>query len=288
MKKQTKKTEKRSENEPIIYCRYTEIRDISELKENPRNPNKHPQFQLERLAEVIKGNGWRQPVTVSDLSGLIVKGHGRLQAAKLAGLKKIPVEVQHYETEADEMADLLADNKIAELAELDEAAVLEILDDMKEQGLPVELAGYTEEDLEELLKDPSEAMSEEKYTSLLKPITYEPKGERPALSEIVNRDKTNELLAEIESATGISDEEKQFLIAAAQRHYTFFYDKAAEYYAQASPEMQRLMESSALVIIDYDSAIENGYVNARCQMLQARRSDGIKEHQEGDDDETED
>ena len=47
---------------------------------------------------------------------------------------------------------------------------------------------------------------------------------------------------------------------AAARHYRFNYKKIAEYYVEASEEMQRLMEKSALVLIDYDDAIKNGYV----------------------------
>ena len=60
--------------------------------------------------------------------------------------------------------------------------------------------------------------------------------------------------------SSVSDEEKEFLVKAAQRHTVFNHRKIAEYYAQASPEMQELMEESALVIIDYDNALRNGYV----------------------------
>lgn len=53
---------------------------------------------------------------------MIVKGHGRLEAAKRLGRREAPVEFQDYESEAAELADLLADNKIAELASIDTAA----------------------------------------------------------------------------------------------------------------------------------------------------------------------
>ena len=55
-------------------------------------------------------------------------------------------------------------------------------------------------------------------------------------------------------------EVKSFLTAAAARHTVFRYDKIAEYYAHAPAEVQRLMETSALVIIDFDQAIELGFV----------------------------
>lgn len=74
-----------------------------------------------------------------------------------------------------------------------------------------------------------------------------------------SKGKTEALLMEIEDSN-LSDTEKDFLRKAAQRHNQFNYKRIAEYYANASAEMQDLMERSALVIIDYDDAIKNGYV----------------------------
>ena len=54
---------------------------------------------------------------------------------------------------------------------------------------------------------------------------------------------------------------EEFLIQAAHRHNIFTYSKIAEYYAHASREIQSLMEKSALIIIDFNKAIENGFVN---------------------------
>lgn len=132
-----------------VMCRYSEIVNIETLTENPANPNTHPKLQLERLAEVIKGTGWRQPITVSTLSGYIVKGHGRYRAAKLAGWKEVPVERQDYESPEREMADLIADNQIASMAVIDkeslekELAKLAGTDDFF-------LAGFGADDLEAL------------------------------------------------------------------------------------------------------------------------------------------
>ena len=70
--------------------------------------------------------------------------------------------------------------------------------------------------------------------------------------------KADSLIAEIEDS-GLPDNEKAFLKLAAYRHLAFNYKKVAEYYAQATPKMQELMEKSALVIIDYENAIAYGY-----------------------------
>lgn len=124
---------------------------MAELIENPRNPNHHPKNQLERLGEIIRNAGWRQPVTISARSGMVVKGHGRLQAAKVEGLTECPVEVQEYPDEASELADMIADNRIAELAEMDEAGLVAVLQDLQtEQVLP--MAGFDDGEVRDLMQ----------------------------------------------------------------------------------------------------------------------------------------
>lgn len=99
----------------------------------------------------------------------------------------------------------------------------------------------------------------QKYTAKIEAPIYEPKKPAPDIRTICNDAKTRALLREIDEAT-VSEQEKSFLRLAAYRHAVFNYELAADYYAAASPEMQRLMERSALVIIDFNAAIENGYV----------------------------
>ena len=135
---------------PTIFCRFTEKRATDSLIEHPKNPNSHPESQIKKLVRVIELNGWRQPIVVSERSGYIIKGHGRLQAAKLAGWLEVPVEVQKYENEAEEYADMIADNKIAELAEDNEERLAELI---KELNGKVDLAalGMDDADLSEYL-----------------------------------------------------------------------------------------------------------------------------------------
>jgi hypothetical protein len=100
---------------------------------------------------------------------------------------------------------------------------------------------------------------DERYTHKVKAPLYQPQASCPHILELVNTEKTKRLIRQIESSN-ISDFEKKFLIEAAHRHSIFNYSKIADYYCHASKEMQELMEKSALVIIDFDKAIENGYV----------------------------
>ena len=87
------------------------------------------------------------------------------------------------------------------------------------------------------------------------------------MKECLNISKYKELKNNISNAN-ISDLEKKFLLYAATRHIVFNYSKIADYYASASPEMQKLMEDSALVIIDFDDAIAKGYVKLNKRMAE--------------------
>jgi transcriptional regulator of acetoin/glycerol metabolism len=98
-----------------------------------------------------------------------------------------------------------------------------------------------------------------KYTKKIKAPIYEPKNKCPHILDLVSDAKAYKLTREIQRS-GVSEAEKQFLIQAAQRHLVFNYERIADYYSHASKEMQELMEKSALVIIDFDKAIEYGYV----------------------------
>ena len=140
-----------SQGEKIpVYCAYDEEIAISELKPNPRNPNTHPKEQIELLAKIIKKTGWRSPITVSTLSGMIVKGHGRLMAAELLGCKTVPVDFQYYENESLELADLMADNRISELSEMDNKKLLNLCEEFDSGEVEFSLSGYDEKFYKEL------------------------------------------------------------------------------------------------------------------------------------------
>ena len=105
----------------------------------------------------------------------------------------------------------------------------------------------------------SEDDTDNKYSSKIKAPIYEPKQPKPDLFVLCDESKTKKLIREIVDSD-LPENEKMFLTVAAHRHTVFHYERIADYYAQASQEMQRLMEESALVIVDFESAIENGYV----------------------------
>ena len=134
-----------------IRCKYTKKVPIEELVPNPRNPNTHPEDQVKLLAKIMEFQGWRSPVVVSNLSGYIVRGHGRLLAARILGLETIPVDFQDYDNEAQEHADLVADNRIAELAEMDRAGLKDLIEELDTGDLDLEMTGFDEKALATLM-----------------------------------------------------------------------------------------------------------------------------------------
>lgn len=97
------------------------IVDINEVIEHPNNPHKHTKDQIKRLTSIIEYQGFRSPLVISNMSGLLIVGHGRLKAAKKLKLKQVPVIYQDFDNADQEYAHMVADNAIGKnnWAELD-------------------------------------------------------------------------------------------------------------------------------------------------------------------------
>ena len=86
---------------------------ISKLTKYHNNTKTHPDTQIEKIARSIELYGFDQPISV-DRDGIIIKGHGRLMAAKLLGIDIVPVIVRDDLTRIQAAASRIADNKVAE------------------------------------------------------------------------------------------------------------------------------------------------------------------------------
>lgn len=144
-----------------IHCSHTDVWPTSKFVNHPRNPNRHSHEQIALLAKILTTHGWRRPIVVSALSGFIVKGHGRLMAAKVAGLAEAPVEVQQYSSEAEELADMVADNRVAEFAEIDSAGLRALVGELQMADFDLGLAGFSEKALASLEAGDTEESSAE-------------------------------------------------------------------------------------------------------------------------------
>ena len=140
-----------------VHCAHARLADVTSLIPNPRNPNKHSDKQVALLAKVIRHQGWRAPITISKRSGFIVTGHGRLAAALLLQVEQVPIDEQDFATEADEWAHLVADNRLAELADADRSMIADLLKGLDAEGvIDMDLTGFDMESLEELMAELSQ------------------------------------------------------------------------------------------------------------------------------------
>ena len=80
----------------------------------------------------------------------MVAGHGRLAAAECLGVVMVPVDYQEFGSEAEELEHLAADNKLAEMGEMDDKALRELLGAIGEAGGESEMAGFSEGEIAEL------------------------------------------------------------------------------------------------------------------------------------------
>ena len=143
-----------------VYCSHDELLPLAKIIPNPKNPNDHPKEQVKLLSEIINAQGWRAPITISTRSGFIVAGHGRLEAAYAMGASVAPVDYQNFASEAEEYAVLVADNRLAELSEINDAKLAGILSEIADTDVDLLLTGYDEEDFADLLLELQEEEEE--------------------------------------------------------------------------------------------------------------------------------
>lgn len=138
-----------------VWCAHDELADPATLPEHPKNPNRHPTKQIEAGIKVIRGtkthpgNGWRNVVVVSKLSGRMTRGHGRAMIAKAMG-DLVPIQRQAYRDEAEEVADMLADNKLPEFSFIDEKVALEAL--LAIDPAALEVTAHTQADIDAMIR----------------------------------------------------------------------------------------------------------------------------------------
>jgi len=217
---------------------------ISKVRPNSENPRYIKDEKFKKLVQSIKEFPEMMPVRpiVVNKEMVVLGGNMRLKAMQEAGLDKVWVEVVDW-SEEKQREFIIKDNVGFGEWEWDELANTWDAEELDRWGLDV----------------PKEEEQDEAYTTKIESPIYEPKNVIPNESELYDTKVYDRLIKEIDSST-LDDKEKEFLKLAATRHIEFNYRKIADLYAHSSNELQSLMENSALVIIDYDKAIELGFV----------------------------
>lgn len=124
---------------------------VSKLVPYPGNPMVHPDTQIKQLVEGIRRFGFRQPILV-DGDFVVVTGHGRLQAAKAAGLETVPVIFTGDMTQDEIRAYRIADNKLARGSSFDMEAIATEIGELAAVDFDLELTGFTDEEINNLLE----------------------------------------------------------------------------------------------------------------------------------------
>ena len=222
---------------------------LYKIKGNPKNPRIIKDDKFKKLVKSIKEFPEmleKRPIVV-DENLMVLGGNMRLRASKDAGLKDVWIDIAEGWTQEQKDEFIVKDNVNFGDWEWDMLANEWDSVELAEWGLDV---WENEDDVKE---------EEEMLSKNIKAPAYDPKNETPSEAEVFNADKTKELIQKIGLAN-ITEAEKDFLIKAAYRHTVYNYQNIADFYAHSNKEVQELMEESALVVIDLDDAISNGFV----------------------------
>jgi len=239
-----------------------------------RNARTHSEAQIAQIAASIREWGWTVPVLV-DEQGTLIAGHGRLLAAQVLGLPEVPVMVARGWGEAKRRAYAIADNKLALNAGWDEAMLAMELAALAADDFDLDLLGFERDEVAALLSGdemPEDLAEEGGYVRKVVAPVYEPSGPMPAPAELYDEARTLTMREEI-AAADLPADVRRFLEVAADRHTVFDFAKIANFYAQSEAPVQRLMEKSALIIIDFHKAIELGFVRLTEEICQQYERD---------------
>lgn len=236
---------------------------LYKIKLNPNNPRIIKDDKFEKLKSSLKEFPKMmelRPIVV-DKDNMVLGGNMRYRALEALGYKEVPDE---WIKKADKLTDKEKRRFIVE----DNTAFGEwdwdLLSNQYDFGELLEW-GFNESDL-------NLETEEELYSKEFKLPTYEPSENKPKLNEIYDSTKTDKLIKDIE-ASDLPDNVKQFLIYGAHRHTVFNYSKIADFYANSDDKTKKLFEDSALVLIDFDKAIEGGFVKLTKYIEDIRKDD---------------
>lgn len=244
--------------------------NIEDIKPYENNAKLHPQEQIEQIKKSILEFGNNDPIAI-DENNVIIEGHGRYEALKQLNYDEVECIRLSHLTEEQKKAYILVHNKLTMNTGFDIDLLneeLEQIENINMEDFDFDLDFDVELDINEI------ESQDDKYTQKVDIPQYQINGELPDINDLINKNKLKELIEDINNSN-VNEDQKEFLKLSAYRHLIFNYSKIAEYYAHQNKEMQELMEKSALVIIDFNDAIKNGFVELTKQFEEIEEKDKI-------------
>ena len=219
--------------------------NTGQLEGIPANPRKITDADVKQLRKSIEEtpemlNARELLVVPNGDTWVAIGGNQRLRALRALGYEQAVCKIipENY----DRLAIAIKDN--TEAGEWDYGMLEQDWDKEKLADWGVNIGGSKEEN---------------PYAQGVNHPIYEIKGDKPTIAECINLDEVKAKIAAIDVAE-IPEETKEMLRAAAYRLADINFKNMAEFYAHADAETQRLMEEQCLVIVDFEKAIENGWV----------------------------
>ena len=222
---------------------------IEEVKLNKDNPRIIKDQKYKKLIKSIKEFPEMlevRPIVVDD-DMIVLGGNMRLKACKEAGLSDVYI-IKFSNLSDEKKKEFIVKDNVG-YGEWD----WDMLNDENEWNK--DLLEDWGLDIEDFIDNKSIG----NYTRKIEAPIYEPSNDKPKYSDMYDMSKYDNLVSEIEESN-ISDDDKKFLKMAAARHIIFNFENIADFYAHSDKVVQKLMEDSALIIIDFNKAIELGFV----------------------------
>lgn len=222
---------------------FKSLDELIPYKNNPRKNDK----SVDLVVESIKNFGFKNPIII-DKNNVIVAGHTRHKASLKLGLNSVPCLIADDLSEEKIRAFRIADNRVGELSEWDNELLKSELEN-------IEI--FTGFDIENNFDEIEDINS---YSQKIQIPNYEIKDEKPNLDELVNKEKYEKFIEDI-NKMNIEEDLKVFLRLASTRFLIFNYHKIAEFYSHSDKNTQQAFENLVLVIIDFNKAIEKGFID---------------------------
>jgi hypothetical protein len=243
---------------------------MTDIKFDKRNYRIHNQKNKDLIKRSLEKYGAGRSILV-DSEGEIIAGNGVYEQAKA-----LNIPIREVETDGSELVVVVRkDLKTEDQARKELAVMDNSTSDSSDNNDDLLLEDFSREKLEELgvvVNIPDVDIDDTTYTTKINIPQYDVQGEAVGVNDLYDNEKQKSLEEKIEKSN-LSEKEKEFLKYASYRHIVFNYHNIAEFYAKASKECQELMEESALVIIDYEDAIKNGYTTLSAKIQEVFQDD---------------